>query len=973
MSSKDNNDSEFLNKIAEKWQERWRENKIFVARPINKQKFFITVAFPYPNSPFHIGHGRTYVTADVYARYKRMRGFNVLFPLGFHYTGTPILAMADDIAKGDPELLDIFINIYGIPKEDIRKLSTPMDMANYFKEDIKRISDRIGLSIDWTREFTTIDPHFSSFITWQFLTLQERGYIERGTHPVGWCPRDNFPVGMHDTKGDVEPEIGEFTVILFESHEGEVFPASTLRPETVYGAVNIWVNPEEEYVIAEVDNKKWILAKKAYEKLIYQKNTKLIGKIGKGINLVGRKAKNPLTEKDILILPSKYVDPALATGVVMSVPAHAPFDYIALKELKINNQLIKEVNPIAVVEVEGYGQFPAIEEVEKHKGEKDVEGIKKITEEVYRIEYHRGKIRKEILEVVPTNLKSFVKEEIIGKSVPEARENTIKLLNNIGKATSLFEILNKPVYCRCGSEVVVKILTDQWFIAYDNESWKKLTKKLLSKINVVPSEMRREFENSIDWLKKKACARTRGLGTKLPWDDKWIIESLSDSTIYMAYYTISHIIKKIDPAKLSKKFWDYVILGIGSPEELSNLIMIDKETLKELRSEFLYWYPLDSRHSGRDLIPNHLTFFLFNHAAIFPEELWPLQVFVNGFVLKDGKKMSKSLRNIVPLSRAINEYGVDTVRFVLVATSELLQDVDFNERYAKSVMNNILQFYNFVKDIHRKLSQVKGTKRITKTDFWLMSKMANNIEKITNSMENFKFRDAFSIALYQIQQDIKEYIERKEIQEEQINFDIIEKVINSWIRILTPIIPHICEQLWEELGYKGFVSITTWPTEEEFEKNEGIEFEFMYVKKLLEDINKILNVTSITPSNITIYISSRESYEKLLKALEFIENNLSLKDFINESVKQAVDKNQAAKTAQEIFKYATNLGEMEKQLILKNRFIDEMKILVENLTYIKKKLRIGNIEIYYSDDPSAPDKRGKKVTSLPLRPSIVIE
>lgn len=102
--------------IEEKWQKRWAEARIFECDPDpKKEKFFITVAYPYPNSPQHIGHGRTYTLADAHARYMRMKGFNVLFPMAFHYTGTPILAMSRRLREGDEELIRTFKSIYGVP------------------------------------------------------------------------------------------------------------------------------------------------------------------------------------------------------------------------------------------------------------------------------------------------------------------------------------------------------------------------------------------------------------------------------------------------------------------------------------------------------------------------------------------------------------------------------------------------------------------------------------------------------------------------------------------------------------------------------------------------------------------------------------------------------------------------------------------------------------------------------------------
>ncbi|MEM2386977.1 MAG: class I tRNA ligase family protein, partial [Candidatus Bathyarchaeia archaeon] len=244
---------EFLRKIEEKWQKRWEEARIFEANPDpSKPKFYITVAYPYPNSPQHIGHARTYTLADAYARYMRMRGYNVLLPMAFHYTGTPVLAMAKRLAENDQELIKDFVNVYKVPKEKLKDLTDPLCMARYFHEEIKEGMKRIGYSIDWRREFTTIDPQYNRFIEWQFHKLREKGYIKRGSHPVGWCPKDGNPVGQHDTEGDIEPEIGEFVLIKFK-HGEWVLPTATLRPETVFGVTNIWVNPKALYVKAEVD------------------------------------------------------------------------------------------------------------------------------------------------------------------------------------------------------------------------------------------------------------------------------------------------------------------------------------------------------------------------------------------------------------------------------------------------------------------------------------------------------------------------------------------------------------------------------------------------------------------------------------------------------------------------------------------------------------------------------------------------
>ena len=126
------------NLIEKKWLDYWRINKINESDiDDTKKKFFITVAYPYPNSPQHIGHGRTYTLADVHARFYKLKGYNVLFPMGFHYTGTPILGMSKRIQNKDKELINNFKNIFAINENIINSFIDPINIAKYFHNEIK--------------------------------------------------------------------------------------------------------------------------------------------------------------------------------------------------------------------------------------------------------------------------------------------------------------------------------------------------------------------------------------------------------------------------------------------------------------------------------------------------------------------------------------------------------------------------------------------------------------------------------------------------------------------------------------------------------------------------------------------------------------------------------------------------------------------------------------------------------------------
>ena len=341
-------------------------------------------------------------------------------------------------------------------------------------------------------------------------------------------------------------------------------------------------------------------------------------------------------------------------------------------------------------------------------------------------------------------------------------------LRSLKESVPFFEMTNKPVYCRCGAVCYVKLLNNQWFLNYGNPEWKTLALECLNTMEIIPSEIIKEFHNVFDWLKVRACARKTGLGTPLPWDKDWIVESLSDSVIYMVYYVISKYINVNNLEKYSEfidnAFFDYVLLNIksgyflaldGEDNSLSDDVVtsirvdsdLDKSPLsaflllsKQIREEFKYYYPLDSRHSGRDLVPNHLSFFIFNHSIIFPKPLWPKQIVVNGSVLMDGKKMSKSMGNIIPLRSTIKQFNADSIRVAMLVLGELLQDVDFSFSTLKGIYSRLNEFYEFGKDLATKQNTAVNSKvleyellshfsQLNAEDKWLLNRIYLNDQR----------------------------------------------------------------------------------------------------------------------------------------------------------------------------------------------------------------------------------------------------
>ncbi|MGB6673404.1 MAG: leucine--tRNA ligase [Candidatus Nitrosopolaris sp.] len=967
--------------VEEKWRDRWEEQRIFQADPdIGKKKYFITVAYPYPNSPQHIGHGRTYTLADVHARYMRMKGYNVLFPMGFHYTGTPILAMARRVASQDKDLLETFDKVYHVPNGTITSFVEPVKIASYFHNEIRLGMKELGFSIDWRREFSTVDMIYSKFISWQFRTLRKKGLIVQGSHPVGWCPNDQNPVSQHDTIGDVEPAFNEYTLIKFRLGDGYIIPTATLRPETIYGVTNLWVNPNIEYVKICLKDKdeRWIVSKEAVKKLEFLNHKVTVESYVLGKELVGTLAKNPVTHISLPLYPALFVEADNGTGFVMSVPAHAPYDYRALEDLKNNVSLQKEfglrsveVKPIAVIESDEYygtDVIPSKQIINKFniQDQTDTE-IEKATNELYSHEFYKGKM-----------LQNTGKYG--GMPVSEAKDKVKSEILMSGDADIMFELINKPVRCRCGTRCVVKLLNDQWFLNYGDTKWKNLAHECVNNMEIVPEEIRQEFNYVLDWLRERACARKTGLGTKLPWDQDWIIESLSDSVIYMAYYILAKYVNDksiIDVNNLKDSVFDYVLLGRGNIVEVASECNISTALLEQIRQEFTYFYPVDSRHSGRDLVPNHLSFFIFGHVAIFDRENWPKQIVVNGSVLMDGRKMSKSLGNIIPLRDAIKEHSADAIRLAMLISAELLQDADFSFDTVKGVRSKLQDIYDMgiESSTYSSQSQIKGAKINEElVDRWLLSRLQRTVADTTMSMDKLRVREAAHNIIYSLDHDLQWYEKRvkaKKRENSSVQYTL-SSFLNTRIRILAPFAPFISEEVWEKIDNSSTsIIFAGWPSADEDKIDIVAEESEQLIMNLIFDLQKIVKVTRINPKKIIFYTAARwklKVYNKILSSV-FLESNPNFGDIMKqlikdpETTKAKNDSNMVRKMIEDIL--SDPIETRNRRLRFEN--FDE-KLPIEdarNLLSLESGNEYAEILVYLEDDTDSQNTiQSRKQNSL---------
>jgi leucyl-tRNA synthetase len=373
---------------------------------------------------------------------------------------------------------------------------------------------------------------------------------------------------------------------------------------------------------------------------------------------------------------------------------------------------------------------------------------------------------------------------IIGDITKSELDNTIFTKTFFTKLNIEYYEPETRVVSRFGDECVVA-LTDQWYIDYGNKQIKDIVDNHINNnFETFDNNVKELLLAGSKWIDKWPCSRLFGLGTKLL-NTEYVIDSLSDSTIYMAYYTISHLIDKIPKNIVDDDFWDYIFTNSELPTNITdnNIIHI----MNDMKKEFNYWYPVDIRVSGKDLIQNHLIMCLYNHAMIFPNHM-PKSYYINGHMLLNGKKMSKSNGIFLTLNESVKKYGADVTRFVLAnSSSTTVSDGNFVENLCESVINKLYIEFEWITNMTNTLNN-------NNINLSIWDKLFNNeINGYMNDCEQYYLHMDYHNVIVCFNNMISsrdKYRVKYENNLIVLNKNIMIKYINSLLIMILPICPH---------------------------------------------------------------------------------------------------------------------------------------------------------------------------------------
>lgn len=748
-----------FNAIEKKWQKVWEDENAFgTSEDFTKEKFYDLEMFPYPSGKLHMGHVRNYSIGDVIARFKRMKGYNVLHVMGW--------------------------DSFGLPAENaaIKHNIPPAEWTDSNIAEMRRQLKSLGFSYDWDRETATCKEDYYKWMQWLFIQFFNKGLAEKRDSSVNWCPScqtvlaneqvvegccerchtpvtkkylsqwylkitdyadrllknlDELPGWPDKVKMMQKNWIGRSTGAELEmkiKDTDKELTVYTTRPDTIFGVTFMVLAPEHPYVSELVAGTEYEEAAKAYIEECKHKSEierTSLSKEKTGV-FIGHYCVNPVNGKEIPIFISDYVMMDYGTGAIMGVPAHdqRDFDFAKKFDLEIipvidtHDPDVDFNNMTEATPAEG-----TMFNSGKYDGMNNNDAIKEITKDFHQKGIGREKVNYKLRDWL------ISRQRYWGCPIP-------------------------MIYCEdCGwvpekeENLPVRLPIDVEFTGKGDS----------------PLTTSADFQNTTCPCCGKPAKRE--IDT---------MDTFMDSSWYFLRYC--------DPHNSEKPF--------------------DKEKAD-------YWMNVDQYIGGVEHAILHLLYARFFQMVLHDLGLVEAEepfknLLTQGMVIKDGTKMSKSIGNVVSPEEIQQRYGSDTARLFILFAAPPEKELDWSDSGVEGSYRFLNRVYRLVYDyIENIRGEVVTDSRIeirNERDKSLNYTLNGTIKKVT---EDAGGRYSFNTAISSIMELVNELYKYK--QSGEINIPLMELAINDLLLILNPFTPHITEELWSDMGHKERVYQTPWP------------------------------------------------------------------------------------------------------------------------------------------------------------------
>ena len=793
--------------IEAKWQKKWADEKLFkTTEDESREKYYVLEMFPYPSGKLHMGHVRNYSIGDVIARYKHMSGYNVLHPMGY--------------------------DSFGLPAENAA-IKHGVEPAEWTWSNIAEMNTqlrRLGLSYDWDREVATCHPEYYKWMQWIFIQFYKKGLAYKKENPVNWCPSCQ-------------------TVLANE----QVVDGCCERCGSVVGKKSLsqWYFKITDYADRLLDNLETMDG--------WPNKVKIMQK-----NWIGRSegAEVDFKVKDldkVFTVFTTRIDTIFGTTFMVIAPEHPE-----VANLVKGTEYEDAVNAY-------------IEET-SHKN--DIERTSTVTEKtgVFTGRYAINPFTEKEIPIYVTDyvLMGYGTGIVMGvpghdqRDFDFAKKFDIPIIPVVDPGDPEIDINNLQAACAAEGTLI----NSGEFNGMNNKEAIKKLSDIVEEKGIGKKTVNYRLR---DWL----ISRQRYWGTPIPMiycgHCGWVPEKEENLPVILPT-DVEFTGKGESPIATSKTFVDTVCPVCGQPakREIDTmdtfldsswyfLRYCDARNREEAFSydKVKYWMNVDQYIGGVEHAILHLMYARFFQMALYDLGLVTTEepfknLLTQGMVIKDGKKMSKSIGNVVSPDEIISKYGADTARLFILFAAPPERELDWSDAGVEGSYRFLNRVFRVVTELADTIKGAGDKYEIrNKDDKELSYQMNATIKKVT---EDAGGRFNFNTAISSIMELVNEIYRYKDAAE--INAELLKAAVENLIRVLSPFTPHICEEMWETLGHTNSVYTESWP---EYDEKALVKDEIEIVIQVNGKLKEKLSVANgLTKEEQEKLVMERENTKQLI-------------------------------------------------------------------------------------------------------------